>query len=148
MPLPSPARAAARAADVLEPARPAQRRDPRPDRRRELAWLPAGAVLVNTARGGLLDEAALVRALESGRLAGAALDVVENERDSRGPRGRPALPLPARAAATEGRLLITPHLAGASFDSMARTEIFIADKLARALAAAAAGGAGPLREIR
>ena len=99
---------------------------------RELSLLPAGAYLINTARGGLLDEEALVAALESGRLAGAALDVIDNERDDGARRAGP-LHRYLRKNGDAGRLLLTPHLGGATFDSMARTEIFIAAKLAQAL---------------
>ncbi len=99
---------------------------------RELALLPPGAFLVNTARGGLLDEAALLRALESGRLQGAALDVIDNERNEEKRRTSP-LAHYLREQGDAGRLLITPHLGGATFDSMARTEIFIARKLAARL---------------
>ena len=101
---------------------------------RELALLPPGAVLINTARGGLLDEQALVAALEKGHLEGAALDVIENERD---PEQRLSGPLARylHEQGEQGRLLITPHLGGATFDSMARTEIFIAEKLAARLRA-------------
>ena len=76
----------------------------------ELARLPDGAVLVNTARGPVLDLDALEAALRSGRLAGAGLDVLSEEPPSDNP---PAL-LTAyrrREAWLEGRLIITPHIA-------------------------------------
>jgi D-3-phosphoglycerate dehydrogenase / 2-oxoglutarate reductase len=67
---------------------------------RELGLLPAGAVVVNASRGGLIDEDALAKALTGGRLRGAALDVFTDE----------PLPLdsPLRAAP---RLLMSPHVA-------------------------------------
>ena len=68
----------------------------------ELAKMPVGAFLVNTSRGELLDEAALRRALVSGKLGGAALDVLSNER----PGGNPFTDLP--------QVIVTPHLAGGS----------------------------------
>ncbi len=77
---------------------------------RELALLPEGAVLVNTARGPIVDIDAVEAALRGGRLAGAGLDVVPVE--------PPVEPVPslmrayrAKEAWLEGRLVITPHSA-------------------------------------
>jgi len=91
----------------------------------ELAALPPGALLVNTSRGAVVDEAALLEALRGGRLAGAALDVIPGEREA---GRRAASPLIAYAAEREN-LLITPHIGGATYESMARTEVFVAQKL-------------------
>mgnify|MGYP001040624176 CR=1 FL=1 len=71
---------------------------------RELALLPAGSVVVNAARGPLLDEDALCDALESGRLSAAALDTYERE----------PVPADSRLFALRDRLVMTPHLGGAS----------------------------------
>jgi D-3-phosphoglycerate dehydrogenase len=65
-----------------------------------LGRLPAGSYLVNTARGGLVDPDAVLRALEEGRLAGVALDVLPEEPPD---RNSPLLSHP--------RALITPHVA-------------------------------------
>jgi D-3-phosphoglycerate dehydrogenase len=67
----------------------------------ELALLPPGALVVNVARGGLLDEAALADVLHSGHLGGAALDVTRQE------------PLPADDPLRRApRLILTPHAGG------------------------------------
>lgn len=95
----------------------------------ELAELPPGAMVINTSRGAVLDEAALVNALKSNQLAGAALDVVADEREQCG-NGREALVAYAR---NHTNLLVTPHIGGATVESMRDTEVFMAEKLKRYL---------------
>ncbi|MGI8632641.1 MAG: 2-hydroxyacid dehydrogenase, partial [Solirubrobacterales bacterium] len=91
--------------------------------RRELELMPRGSVLVNTARGALIDEQALLEALRSGQLAGAALDTVADERGS----GSAALLEHARSNAN---LLITPHIGGLTHESRHTTEMLMVDQLA------------------
>lgn len=77
--------------------------------RERLAVMRPGALLLNTSRGGLLDEAAVAEALESGRLAGAAVDVVSQEPIS---PDNPLLSAP--------NCVITPHIAWAPEETRAR----------------------------
>jgi (S)-sulfolactate dehydrogenase len=76
------------------------------------------AILINTSRGGIVDEAALAGALRDGRLGGAALDVFANE------------PLGSEAAAVFAgtpNLLLTPHVAGNAHEAVDRVATMIVD---------------------
>ncbi|MGJ4948742.1 phosphoglycerate dehydrogenase [Bradyrhizobium sp. HKCCYLS20291] len=79
-----------------------------------LSAMKPGAILVNTARGGLVDEEALICMLKSGRLAGAGLDVFDGEADSmRHPRLQELVSLP--------NVLASAHAAGSSNEGLLRT---------------------------
>jgi len=90
----------------------------------ELLLLPESAYIVNTSRGKILDEGGLLQVLENGKIAGAALDVISEEREKS--LGTDNL---INYARENTNLLITPHIGGATVESMAMTEIFMARKL-------------------
>jgi (S)-sulfolactate dehydrogenase len=89
-----------------------------------LDQMKSGACLINTARGGIVDEKALADRLRSGRLGGAAIDVFETE---------PAKDL-SHFVGIEN-LILTPHVAGVTHESNARVSQMIADEVNRFLGA-------------
>lgn len=86
-----------------------------------LAKLPSHAVLINTARGELIDQNALFAMLREGRLAGAALDVLQDEPSPLSPAVTAAL------AAVPERLIVTPHIAGYTHESLNAVETHMVD---------------------
>jgi D-3-phosphoglycerate dehydrogenase len=101
--------------------------------RKRIALMKSGAVLINTARGELVDEQALLDALRDERLSGAALDVLGGEAEwaARGGGSHPVIEF----GRDHPTLLITPHIGGYGRQSITSTRMFVARKLARAVAA-------------
>lgn len=108
------------AVDVLVVAAPLTTETRRLVGAQQLALMKDDAYLIVVSRGGIVDEAALAETLTSGRLAGAALDVVEQE------------PLPADSPMWNlPRFILTPHLAGASAPKERRVVEIFRDNLVR-----------------
>ena len=84
-----------------------------------------GALLVNTSRGDILDESALLEALQSGHLAGAALDVLSGEIVPGEIKKHPLIAY----AKKHDNLIITPHIGGVTKDSWEKTEQFVAERV-------------------
>jgi len=78
----------------------------------ELAALKPGAILINTARGGVVDELALAHALAEGRIAGAGLDVFSAEP-----------PPPEHSLLQSDRVILTPHSVGLTRECAARMAV-------------------------
>ena len=88
----------------------------------QLAAMRSTAYVVNTARGPIIDEQALVRALREGLIAGAGLDVFEEE------------PLPAESRLLEfDQVVLTPHIGGWAAEAQTRTQESVAKDVARVL---------------
>lgn len=83
----------------------------------EFAKMKNGVCIVNTARGGIIDEQALLRQLDSGKVAFAGLDVFENE------------PTPLDALLSHPKISLSPHIGGSTVEAQERIGAEIADKI-------------------
>jgi D-3-phosphoglycerate dehydrogenase len=88
---------------------------------RELEHMKEGVFIINTARGGIVDEEALLHALQSGKVRGAGLDVFENE------------PAPSQALIAHSQVVATPHIAALTHEAQERAGIIIAEQLIQSL---------------
>lgn len=95
----------------------------------ELDLMKSNALLINTARGALVDEVAVAKALYNKRLGGVAVDVVTGEHNGASP-----LESPLVLAAKSGlNVLVTPHIGGCTVDAMHVTEEKLAEVVVRTL---------------
>src|SRR5262249_23605226 len=108
--------------DFLTIHTPLTRDTRHPLRAAELERVKPGVRITSCARGGLIAEEALARAIQSGRVAGAALDVFEQEPP---PADHPLLKLE--------QVIVTPHLGAATDEAQAAVALAIADQVADAL---------------
>ncbi|MDH5815776.1 MAG: hydroxyacid dehydrogenase [Candidatus Nezhaarchaeota archaeon] len=91
---------------------------------RELSLMKRGAIIINTSRGAIIDTKALLKALKEGRLAGAALDVFENEPPKTEEEWE-LIRLP--------NVIATPHIASQTWESQMAAALMIAEEVYRAL---------------
>jgi len=89
---------------------------------KEIEQLKPGVILINTARGGVINEADLITGLDSGKIAAACLDVFENE------------PRASAAILSHAKISLTPHIGAATNEAQERIGVELADKLIVALA--------------
>jgi D-3-phosphoglycerate dehydrogenase len=90
---------------------------------KELALMKNGVILINTSRGGVIEEKALIEALNGGKVAHACLDVFENE------------PRPDSALLSHEKISLTPHTGAATLEAQERIGVELAEKLIEALKA-------------
>lgn len=89
--------------------------------KKEIALMKDGVILINSARGGVIDENDLIEALNSGKISHACLDVFENE------------PKPATALLQHPKISLTPHIGAATNEAQERIGVELAEKLIAAL---------------
>ena len=95
----------------------------------EFNRIKKGALLINTSRGEILDEAELIKAIKNGNLAGAALDVISKETSMNDLNKSKIIQFNNK----DERIIITPHIGGATYESMEKTEVFMANKILKHL---------------
>ncbi len=83
----------------------------------EIAKMKKGVILINTARGGIIDEKALIEGLNSGKLAGAGIDVFDNE------------PAPDRALLEHPLVSVTPHIGASTVEAQRYIGLELADRI-------------------
>ena len=91
-----------------------------------LSKFKKNSILINTSRGGVLDEAALLEFLQSGAIGGAALDVLSFETNKNNIGIKNKL---VKYAGENNNLIITPHIGGSTYEAMQLTSEFIAKKI-------------------
>ncbi len=87
----------------------------------EILQMKNGVILINTARGGVINETDLIHGLNSGKISHACLDVFENE------------PKPSAAILSHPKISLTPHIGAATNEAQERIGVELADKLIEAL---------------
>jgi D-3-phosphoglycerate dehydrogenase len=83
----------------------------------ELETMKNGVLLINSARGGIIDETALLAALDSGKVGGAGLDVFDNE------------PTPKEAILKHPKISMTPHIGASTIEAQSYIGMELADKI-------------------
>lgn len=83
----------------------------------QFAKMKDGSIIVNASRGGIIDEEALLEALESGKLWGAGLDVFENE------------PMPRQEILKHPKVSVSPHIGGSTQEAQSNIGLELADKI-------------------
>jgi len=118
-------KALVRISDIITVHVPHESATERMFNREVFAHVKPGAVFINTSRGELVNERALVDALKKGTLRGAACDVLADEFNPRFSIAKSAL---WRYARSHNNVILTPHIGGSTIDAWRMTELYVIDK--------------------